>query len=463
VWRANLGRVLALTVLTLLSAAAWLYLVLAHGRFWLADQRLPDGCGDVAPGGGWPTVVAVVPARDEATMLPLSLPSLLGQDYPGRFRIVLVDDASSDGTADVAKKLASEACAEREGGVGKRELVIVRSDGPPVGWAGKVAAVNRGVEAIAAEGGADAQPGYWLFTDADITHSADSVRRLVGFAEARGLDLVSLMALLRIETAAERMIVPAFVYSFAQLYPFPRVNRDRSGTAAAAGGCMLVRRSALVEAGGLERIAGARIDDVALGRLIKHSLIKHSLVKHSLIKHSARGGESERRGGSRADGNGGENGKRGRGRVWLGLTRDVRSVRPYPELQDLWDMIARSAFTQLRYSPMLLVGTLLGLVVTYAVPPILGLVFILAAALDGAGGGSAGSTEAGVIAVAGLGAWALMCGSYVPTLRLYGLGWWRAMLLPAVMMMYGAMTFDSARRHYSGRGGMWKGRASGPE
>jgi hopene-associated glycosyltransferase HpnB len=331
--------------------------------------------------------------------------------------------------------------------------------------------MSRGVEAVVAEmdsggrptewdeggaRGADRAPelaGYWLFTDADITHSIDSVRRLVGFAEGRGLDLVSLMALLRTETAAERMIVPAFVYSFAQLYPFPRVNRDRSRTAAAAGGCMLVRRSALAEAGGLERIAGARIDDVALGQLIKRGA-------------GGGGGESRVRtvGGESGEGEDdseiGDSGEGWRGRIWLGLTTDVTSVRPYPGLRDLWDMIARSAFTQLRYSLTLLVGTLVGLVLAYVVPPVLGLVF-LAIALGGGETGSVGGAEVGAIAAAGLGAWALMCGSYVPTLRLYGLGWWRAVLLPAVMVLYGAMTLDSARRHYRGRGGVWKGRATG--
>jgi hopene-associated glycosyltransferase HpnB len=404
--------VLALTVLALLSAATWLYLLVAHGRYWVANQRLPADSGDVMPEGGWPTVVAVVPARDEATVLPVSLPSLLGQDYPGELSVLLVDDASSDGTADVAEKIARTQVVERRDGAGReRELMIVQSDGPPPGWAGKVAAMNRGVGAVVS------QPTYFLFTDADIAHSADSVRRLVGFAEQHDADLVSLMALLRTETAAERAIVPAFVYSFAQLYPFPRVNRDRSRTAAAAGGCMLVRRSALASAGGLERIAGARIDDVALGQLIKRRA------------------------------------RDGRGRIWLGLTRSVRSIRPYPKLRDLWDMIARSAYTQLRYSPALLVGTLLGLLVMYAVPPILGLIF-LALALNGAG------TYATVGAAAGLAAWAVMWGTYTPTLRLYGLRWWRGAMLPAVMMLYGAMTFDSARRHYRGRGGMWKGRTA---
>ena len=407
--------VLVFAVPALLSAAVWLYLLLGHGRFWLMDQRLPAAADTAPADSGWPRVIAVVPARDEADVLPSTLPTLLDQDYPGDYRIILIDDASSDGTADVAEKLALERSSNR--------LNIVRSDGPPPGWAGKVAAMNRGVAAadgaseIDESGGGEslADAEYLLFTDADIAHPADSVRRLVTFAESRGLDLVSLMARLRTETAAERAIVPAFVYSFAQLYPFPRVNRPASRIAAAAGGCMLVRRSALTNAGGLERIAGARIDDVALGRLLK------------------RGQPSGTGGG-----------------VWLGLTTAVRSVRPYPRLADLWDMIARSAYTQLRRSPLLLLGTLVGLLLMYAVPPAFGLAF-LPLAFNGGGWDVATCASA-------LCAWVLMSISYLPTLRLYGLRAWRAPVLSAVMMVYGAMTLDSARRHYRGSGGNWKGR-----
>jgi hopene-associated glycosyltransferase HpnB len=413
---------LVFTVPALLSAAAWLYLVVAHGRFWLADQRLPDVSAADVPLDGWPDVVAIVPARDEAAILPLTLPALLGQDYPGELRIILVDDASSDGTAHVAEKLAAEHPA--------RTLEIVHGDGPPPGWAGKVAAMNRGFEAF--EGRAQSEPAqsesesaqsgparaeYVLFTDADIAHPPDGLRRLVAFGEARGLDLVSLMVRLRAETAAERAIVPAFVYSFAQLYPFPLVNRPRSRVAAAAGGCMLVRRRALIDAGGIVRIAGARIDDVALGRLLKH--------------------------------------RAGGGRIWLGLTASVHSIRAYPRLADLWDMVARSAYTQLRHSRLLFVGTLLGLLLMYAVPPVFGLVFLAAALGAGTSGWQA------VTATAGLAAWALMTISYLPTLRLYRLGGWRALLLPLVMMLYAAMTFDSALRHYRGSGGRWKGRVEG--
>jgi hopene-associated glycosyltransferase HpnB len=256
--------------------------------------------------------------------------------------------------------------------------------------------------------------GYILFTDADISYAPGTVAALVRAAEADDRGMVSQMALLRADTFWERLIVPAFVYFFAQLYPFRRVNRPGARTAAAAGGCMLVRRSALAAAGGLERIRGARIDDVALGRLLK--------------------------------------GPPSAVRCWLGLTTSVVSRRPYPSLVGLWDMIARSAYTQLRYSPIALAGTLAGLLWLYALPP--------AAALGGlawlaAGGGPA----AAWLAVAGLAGWAIMTVSYVPILRLYRLSPWRAPFLPLVAVLYAAMTADSAWRYHLGRGGQWKGRA----
>ncbi len=370
---------------------AWAYLLAGHGSFWRTDQRLPPAPDPPA----WPAVVAVVPARDEADLLPRTLPSLLGQAYPGSFGVVLVDDASSDGTARVASSLAGPG-----GG-----LRVVRGVDPPPGWAGKVWAMARGM----AEAGA---PDYLLFTDADIVHPPESLAHLVRLAEARELDLVSQMARLRAETFWERAVVPAFVYFFAQLYPFRRVNRPGTRTAAAAGGCMLVRRDALEAAGGLPAIRGALIDDLALARLLK------------------------RRPGARG--------------IWLGHGQGVASVRPHPRLADLWAMVARTAYTELRHSPPLLVATVAGLLLVYAGPPAVGL-----AGLAGLGSGGPAPLAAG----AGLAAWALMAGSYVPTLRLYGLSPARALALPAVALLFAAMTVDSARRHHRGAGGAWKGRA----
>ena len=252
-----------------------------------------------------------------------------------------------------------------------------------------------------------------LFTDADIGYAPGTLTALVRAAVPGDRALVSQMALLRADTGWERLIVPAFVYFFAQLYPFRWVNRPGSRTAAAAGGCMLVQRAALAAAGGLAPIRGARIDDVALGRLLKRPP--------------------------------------SRARCWLGFSTEVRSRRPYPRLAGLWDMIARSAYVQLRYSPVLLGLTLLGLLWLYAVPPV--------AALAGLAGLAAGAGPAAAwCAGAGLAGWLLMSVSFLPVLRLYRLGGWRAPVLPGIALLYAAMTADSAGRHYAGRGGEWKGR-----
>ncbi|HEY2578455.1 MAG TPA: glycosyltransferase [Streptosporangiaceae bacterium] len=389
---------LVLGVVAAVAALAWLYLVAAHGRFWLTGERLPRVRRTPAR---WPVVRAVVPARDEAAMLPVALPTLLAQDYPGDFGVILVDDGSSDGTAEVARQLGDAA---------PRALRVVAGSPLPVGWAGKVWAMAQG----AAEAG---EAEYLLFTDADIAMRPGTLTALVTAAGGDDRDLVSQMALLRADSFWERAIVPAFVFFFAQLYPFHRVNRPGARTAAAAGGCMLVRRPALDASGGLAGIRNARIDDVALGRQLK--------------RH------------------------RPGGRCWLGLTTDVTSVRPYPGLASLWHMVARSAYTQLRYSPALLAGTIAGLTWLYLLPP--------AAALAGAAGlALGGGATAAWCAAAGLAGWAIMSVSFVPMLRLYRLSPLRAPALPLVAALYAAMTADSARRHRAGRGGEWKGRVSPP-
>src|SRR5215472_7037411 len=224
---------LALSIACTAAAAAWIYLVAAHGGYWRTSQWLPPVAAEP---GEWPAVVAVVPARNEAEMLPATLPTLLGQDYPGALAVILVDDCSSDGTAEVADKLGRE--SERDG----RDLRVVAGAPPPPGWAGKVWAMAQGVEKALELG---AGPRYVLFTDADIAWDPGALRGLVSAAEGDDRDCVSQMALLRTATSWERVIVPAFVYFFAQLYPFRRVNAPGSRTAAAAGGCMLVRRGAL--------------------------------------------------------------------------------------------------------------------------------------------------------------------------------------------------------------------------
>jgi hopene-associated glycosyltransferase HpnB len=370
----------ALVGIAAASLGVWLYLALGRGRFWRTSIRLPVAATEPAT---WPSVVAVVPSRDEAQVLPQTLPTLLAQDYPGQWQVVVVDDDSSDESAAIAASLGAR---------------VVRGTGPPSGWAGKVAAMQRGVEAAGT-------PDYLLFTDADIAFPPDALRGLVTAAHANGLVLTSQMVRLRARSQWERLIVPAFVYFFAQLYPFALVNGP-GHTAAAAGGCMLVRHDTLVAAGGLTQIRGALIDDVALGRLLK--------------RH---------------------------GRIWLGLTARIQSMREYPRLADLWMMVARSAYTQLRYSALLLTGTALGLLFTYVLPPV-ALVVGLA-------------TGAPLLALLGGLGWAVMALTYAPMLRFYGVQPLAAGLLPATASLYLAMTLDSARRHFAGRGGTWKGRVAG--
>jgi hopene-associated glycosyltransferase HpnB len=396
-----------LAATALLAAIAWVYLLAGRGGFWRTDQRLPGG-GPGGPPERWPGVVAVVPARDEAAILPLTLPSLLAQDYPGEFAVLLVDDGSTDGTAEIAAVLGGRGGAGPAGRSPVRvpPVRVVPAGPPPAGWAGKVHAMATGLQAAG-------ECDYVLFTDADIGYAPGTLTALVRAAEAGDRALVSQMALLRAETGWERLIVPAFVYFFAQLYPFRWVNRPGSRTAAAAGGCMLVRRAALAAAGGLAPVGGARIDDVALGRLLKRPP--------------------------------------SRARCWLGFSTQVRSLRPYPRLAGLWDMIARSAYVQLRYSPVLLGLTLLGLLWLYAGPPV-------AAVAGLAGLAAGGGAAAAWCAAAGLAGWLLMSVSFLPVLRLYRLGGWRAPVPPGIALLYAAMTADSARRHYAGRGGEWKGR-----
>jgi hopene-associated glycosyltransferase HpnB len=376
----------------LLADIAWVYLLVAHGGFWRTGQRLPPAGPAPEP---WPATVAVVPARDEAAILPETLPTLLAQDYDGPFSVVLVDDESSDGTSDVAAALGTQQA--RPG-----RLRVLAGRPSPAGWAGKVWAMAQGLRAAG-----DAE--YVLFTDADIAYAPGTLSGLVRAATSDGRALVSQMALLRTDTFAERLLVPAFVYFFAQLYPFRRVNRRGGRTAAAAGGCMLVRRDALDAVGGLEPIRAARIDDVALGGLLKRD---------------------------------------GQGDCWLGFTTDVVSRRRYRSLADIWDMVARSAYTQLRYSPWALAGTVAGMIVLYLVP--------VGAAVGGLLLLAAGAAP--WLLIGGLAGWMIMSVTFLPVLRLYGLSAARAASLPLVGALYTVMTISSARRHRAGRGGEWKGR-----
>jgi hopene-associated glycosyltransferase HpnB len=371
--------VLVLRVLAAVSLAAWLWLALARGMFWRTDIRLPPA---PAP-ARWPSVAIVVPARDEAPLLPRTMPTLLAQDYPGPVRVILVDDGSTDGTGDLVAR--------------QWPAVTVATPGsPPAGWAGKLWALQEGVRTAG-------EVELLLFSDADIAHPPDSLSRLVCLAQARELDLVSQMARLRAVTGWERLVVPAFVYFFALLFPLRWVNTPGKRTASAAGGCVLVRRSALERAGGLGAVHDAVIDDVALSRAVKST----------------------------------------GGAVFLGLAERVESVRPYPTLASLWHMVARSAYAQLRHNPWLVAGTVLGLALVFLVPPASTVV---------------GLATDPVLAVLGVAAWLIMALTYAPMLRYYRQPIVATLLLPFTATLYLAMTVDSARRHRQGRGAAWKGR-----
>jgi hopene-associated glycosyltransferase HpnB len=373
----------ALTICALLSLVIWIYLLLGHAMFWRA--RVRDDADIPLDPASWPSVTAVVPARNEADAVAASLGTLLAQNYPGAFHVVLVDDQSEDGTGSIARALD---------GTGK--LIVISGIPRPAGWTGKLWAMSQGV-ACAGESHA---PDYIWFTDADIAHAPDSLRRLVGRAGQRNLVLTSLMAKLSCVTPAEHAFIPAFVYFFQMLYPFPRVNDFGSTTAAAAGGCMLVRREALERTGGLSAIRNALIDDCALGKLMKKQ-----------------------------------------GPIWLGLTERAVSIRPYADWTAIHRMVARSAYAQLNYSLLLLAGTLVGLFVIF-VAPVLLVVF-----------------GTGPVRLAGIAGWFLMAASFLPMLRFYHRSPFWGLALPAIALAYAASTLESAIQHWRGRGGMWKGRA----
>jgi hopene-associated glycosyltransferase HpnB len=397
--------------LTLVSLVIWVGLLTLWGQFWRCDQRLAASQGQPIL-ETWPSVWVVIPARNEADVLPVSLRSHLTQTYPGPLHVLLVDDQSTDGTSEVAHQVAAD--------LGKAEqLTILNGSALPPGWTGKLWAMEQGYRWLKQLKAASAPKaelpsslpeertgggiGYVLFTDADINHSPTNLQDLVTKAETERLDLTSLMVLLRRETFWETLLIPAFVFFFQMLYPFPWVNNPKRSMAGAAGGCMLLRFSALESIGGLACIRDALIDDCALGAAVK-----------------------------------------AKGPIWLGLTDTTTSLRPYPTLQSIWNMVARSAYTQLRYSPWLLAGTVIGMGLVYLVLPVSTVVGLV--------------TGHWLLAGTGLLGWGLMALAYWPTLKLYGCPPWLAFSLPWIALLYTLMTLDSALRHWRGQGGAWKGR-----
>jgi hopene-associated glycosyltransferase HpnB len=379
--------VTALEIIAAAGLVAWVYLLLFNGGFWLNSEREEVEQDRHPEPSAWPRVTAVIPARDEADTLPTSLPSLLAQDYPGEFGIVLVDDQSTDGTADIARAVAANS---------NRNFIVVRGASLPSRWTGKVWSMHQGIEMASS---LESPPEYLLLTDADIGYDRDVLKSLVRAATAERRAMTSVMAKLKCESAAERWFVPAFIFFFQMLYPFRRVNRRNDRTAAAAGGCMLVNRVALERAGGIGAIRGALIDDCALGKLLKTQ-----------------------------------------GSIWLGLSDRVVSLRDYETFQDIRGMVARSAYAQLRYSPVLLGATVIAMLIIYVAPPALAVL---------------GPYPANILAAA---AYMLMFIAYQPTLRFYNRSALWGFALPLIATAYVGFTLDSAYQHMRGRGGLWKGR-----
>ncbi|MGF1538817.1 MAG: glycosyltransferase [Elainellaceae cyanobacterium] len=398
-----------------LALGIWGYLLVGRGQFWRTIPRLESVLlesnsietesqseSEELQGSSrsLPSVQVIIPARNEAEVLPHSLPSLLNQDYGGNVSILLVDDHSTDDTAVTAQAIARRTTTPLE---------VLSAKSLPPGWTGKLWALQQGTAHALAAHIAD-RPDYLLLTDADIRHSPQSLRQLVTLAERRHLQMASVMVRLRCDSKWEQLLIPAFVFFFQKLYPFSWSNDPYRKTAAAAGGCVLLRPEALQRIGGIAAIRRSLIDDCALAAAVKHTQVNMPPFYP----------------------------------IWLGLSDRICSLRPYPTLKSIWDMVARTAYTQLRYSPLLLLGSVLGMALVYLVPPISLLVGLL--------------SGQGWLALLGLLGWLAMSVAYWPMVRFYRCASGFAFALPAIALLYTLMTLDSAWRHIQGRGGAWKGR-----
>jgi len=408
---------LHMEILAFVTLIVWLVLVFAWGNFWRIWQSDADHQSIPAP-QAWPRVCAIVPARNEAASIAGVVAALAQQDYPGDFSVIVVDDHSEDATAELARKAAQNA-----GGSATKVQILMAPDLAP-GWTGKLSALNAGVATtlfgstatpgcaavatpptnLPSASTATAPPDFLWFTDADVVHAPDTLRRLVSRAQQDNLDLTSLMVLLESRTFAERLLIPAFLYFFLMLYPPNWIANPRAKTAGAAGGCVLLRRGALEHIGGLAAIRHEVIDDCALARAVKHS----------------------------------------GGKIWMGLTRASRSLRSYSGFAEIRDMIARTAFTQLHYSALQLFGTLAGLTITFLLPVALTL-----------------APNASIWFPALL-AWCLMTASFLPTITFYRLSPLWSPFLPLAALFYTYATLLSAIRYWRGHGAQWKGRSQAP-
>lgn len=377
---------------TSLSLGIWLFLILFWGNFWKSNQKIDS---NLPPLQHYPTITVIIPARNEEETIEKSIYSLLSQDYPGDFSLILVNDQSTDKTVENAKKIALT--LEKN-----NQLKIINSSQLPQGWTGKLWALHQGVNYSKSY-----HPDYILLTDADIEHHPENLRELVQQAETNQLELVSLMVLLRCQSFWEKLLIPAFVFFFQKLYPFPLVNNPKSKVSASAGGCILIRNNSLEKIGGIECLKSALIDDCTLAYKVK---------SYPQSSH----------------------------RIWLGLTEKTKSIRPYNTLKSIWDMIARTAYTQLNYSPLLLGGTVLGMILVYLISPIAMIWAIF--------------NHHSIILFLSLFIQIIMFIAYLPTIRLYQLSPIWGGLLPIIGLLYNLMTIDSAVRHWRGKGGQWKGR-----
>ncbi len=374
-----------------LSLAFWAYLALLRGGFWRGDQMLVNSYPLAVT---WPEVAVVIPARNEADVIERAVSSHLTASYEGRLSIVVVDDHSEDGTGDIVRRISTPST---------RDILISSVPSLEAGWTGKLWALQHGLNVAAAK---FSQAKYVLLTDADIVYERHVLSDLVAKAESQGLSLVSLMARLDARGFWASFLIPAFVFFFQKLYPFAWVNDRNMQIAAAAGGCMLVHRDNLITAGSMSEIRDQLIDDCALARLIKDTPPRR--------------------------------------RIWLGLTHDVESLRDNRKLVDIWNMVVRTAFTQLDHSVALLAGALFGMALLYGVPPFVVLSW---------------PAHQNVMAlITALNTWGIMSAVFVPTLRLYDRSPLIGLSLPVAGILYGIMTAVSAWRYWSGRGVQWKGR-----
>ena len=372
------------------SLIIWLGLCLFWGQFWQSVRLIPSH----KKLESYPNVWAIIPARDEADVIANSLSSILKQDYPGLLSVVLVDDNSSDDTVKIARETINKLATNNQ-------LHIILGQPLPPGWKGKLWALEQGINYAKQQ---KATPDYFLLTDADIQHHNSNLTELITKAESENLDLVSLMVLLRCQSFWEKFLIPAFVFFFQLLYPFKLANNPQSFVAAAAGGCILIKATTLEKIGGIAAVKNALIDDCTLAKKVK------------------------------------SNG----GKIWIGLTDKTVSLRPYDSLKSIWDLVARTAFNQLNYSWLLLIGTIFGMALVYLVPP-LAIIWGIA-------------TQNITVLATGAIAQLVMSLAYLPTIRLYRLSPLWTLSLSAIALLYGLMTIDSAIKHFRGKGGFWKGR-----